>query len=61
MSCFEYVWGVEEADGEVVQISFGSLFWPVKTPEQIWAFLDVVMERGIPFVSAPGGSSAEYT
>ncbi|KAL1942706.1 hypothetical protein VTO73DRAFT_4946 [Trametes versicolor] len=34
----------------LLYISFGSLFWPVKTPEQIWAFLDVVMERGIPFI-----------
>ena len=32
------------------QISFGSHFWPVMTPEKLWAFLDVVMELNIPFV-----------
>ena len=35
----------------VVQISLGSVFWPKKA-ENIWAFLDIVMELGIPFVSA---------
>ncbi|KAL1942712.1 hypothetical protein VTO73DRAFT_4952 [Trametes versicolor] len=34
----------------LLYISFGSLFWPVKTPEKMWAVLDVVMERGIPFI-----------
>ncbi|OJT10140.1 UDP-glycosyltransferase 73C1 [Trametes pubescens] len=34
----------------LLYISFGSLFWPVKTPEKIWVVLDVVMERGIPFI-----------
>lgn len=43
-----------------VQISFGSLFWPVKTPEKMWAVLDVVMERGIPFVSASDNACAQY-
>lgn len=32
------------------QISFGSVFWSTE-PEKIWTFLDVVMERNIPFVS----------
>ena len=26
--------------------------WPFKTPEKLWALLGVVMELGIPFVSA---------
>ncbi|OJT12307.1 UDP-glycosyltransferase 73E1 [Trametes pubescens] len=34
----------------LLYISFGSIFWPVKSPENIWAFLDVVMERNIPFI-----------
>lgn len=34
------------------KISFGSIFWPVKTPEKIWAFLDVVMELNHPFVGS---------
>lgn len=33
------------------QISFGSIFWPLKTPEKVWAFLDVIMELKKPFVS----------
>ena len=32
------------------QISFGSHFWPVNNPENLWAFLNVVMELNIPFV-----------
>lgn len=32
------------------QISFGSLFWSAQ-PEKIWTFLDVVIEKKIPFVS----------
>ncbi|KAH9901483.1 UDP-Glycosyltransferase/glycogen phosphorylase [Cubamyces lactineus] len=34
----------------LLYISFGSMFWPVKTPEKLWAFLDVVIERNIPFI-----------
>ncbi|KAI0353321.1 UDP-Glycosyltransferase/glycogen phosphorylase [Trametes cingulata] len=34
----------------LLYLSFGSVFWPVKTPEKIWAFLDVVMELNIPFI-----------
>ena len=26
------------------------MFWPIKSPEKVWAFLDVVMELNIPFV-----------
>ena len=36
-----------------LQISFGSIFWPINAPENIWAFLDAVMELKIPFVSPP--------
>ena len=32
-------------------MSFGSIFWPVNTPEKVWTFIDVVMELNIPFVS----------
>ncbi|CDO69247.1 Glycosyltransferase Family 1 protein [Trametes cinnabarina] len=32
------------------QISFGSIFWPFKNPEMLWAFLEVVMELDIPFI-----------
>ena len=31
------------------QISFGSIFWSTE-PEKIWTFLDVLIERHIPFV-----------
>ena len=33
------------------KISFGTIFWPVMTPEKLWAWLDVLMELNIPFVS----------
>ena len=33
-----------------LQISMGSIFWPVTKSENLWAFLDVAMELGIPFV-----------
>ncbi|KAH9940519.1 UDP-Glycosyltransferase/glycogen phosphorylase [Epithele typhae] len=40
------------ADGErsLLYISFGSLYWPSSAPEKLWAFIDVVMERKIPFI-----------
>ncbi|KAI0356299.1 UDP-Glycosyltransferase/glycogen phosphorylase [Trametes cingulata] len=34
----------------LIYISFGSVFWPVKTPEKMWAVLDVIMELNIPFI-----------
>ncbi|OSD01251.1 glycosyltransferase family 1 protein [Trametes coccinea BRFM310] len=34
----------------LLYISFGSMFWPAKSPEKLWAFLDVVMELNIPFI-----------
>ncbi|KAI0745365.1 UDP-Glycosyltransferase/glycogen phosphorylase [Earliella scabrosa] len=34
----------------LVYISFGSMLWPVKTPEKVWAFLDVLMELKLPFI-----------
>ncbi|RPD63794.1 UDP-Glycosyltransferase/glycogen phosphorylase [Lentinus tigrinus ALCF2SS1-6] len=41
-----------KTDGKksLLYISFGSVFWPAKTPEKLWAFLDVVMELNIPFI-----------
>jgi len=33
----------------LLYISFGSMFWS-KKPEKIWTFLDVVMEKKIPFI-----------
>ncbi|KAH9895042.1 UDP-Glycosyltransferase/glycogen phosphorylase [Cubamyces lactineus] len=41
----------------LLYISLGSHFWPVKSPEKLWAFLDVVIERNIPFIL----SHAPYT
>ncbi|KAI0821624.1 UDP-Glycosyltransferase/glycogen phosphorylase [Trametes gibbosa] len=40
-----------ESRGErsVLYISFGSLFWP-GNPAKLWAVLEVIMERNIPFV-----------
>ncbi|KAH9925915.1 UDP-Glycosyltransferase/glycogen phosphorylase [Epithele typhae] len=34
----------------LLYISFGSIFFPVKTPEKLWAFLEVVVELNIPFI-----------
>ncbi|KAI9066618.1 glycosyltransferase family 1 protein [Trametes sanguinea] len=34
----------------LLYISFGSMFWPLKSPEKLWVFLDVVMERNVPFI-----------
>ncbi|TFK84851.1 glycosyltransferase family 1 protein [Polyporus arcularius HHB13444] len=34
----------------LLYISFGSVYWPITAPEKLWAFLDVVMERDIPFI-----------
>ncbi|TBU44934.1 UDP-Glycosyltransferase/glycogen phosphorylase [Dichomitus squalens] len=34
----------------LLYISFGSIFWPVNKPENVWAVLDVVMELNIPFI-----------
>ena len=41
-----------------VQFSFGSFFWPVSTPHYVWAFLDVVMDLQIPFVSNSNARAA---
>ncbi len=38
----------------LAQISFGSLFWPMDNAK-LWAVLDVIMERNIPFVRLPNG------
>ncbi|KAI0633620.1 UDP-Glycosyltransferase/glycogen phosphorylase [Trametes polyzona] len=34
----------------LLYISFGSVFWPFSAPEKMWVFLEVVMERNIPFI-----------
>ncbi|KAI0743898.1 UDP-Glycosyltransferase/glycogen phosphorylase [Daedaleopsis nitida] len=34
----------------LIYISFGSMFWPLMTPDKLWAFLDVLMERNHPFI-----------
>lgn len=33
-----------------VQISFGTVFWTTQ-PEKVWTFLDVLLDKKIPFVS----------
>ncbi|OSD03899.1 glycosyltransferase family 1 protein [Trametes coccinea BRFM310] len=40
----------ESGERSLLYISFGSIFWPMKAPEQLWAFLDAAMELGIPFL-----------
>ncbi|RPD78353.1 UDP-Glycosyltransferase/glycogen phosphorylase [Lentinus tigrinus ALCF2SS1-7] len=34
----------------LIYCSFGSIFWPARSPEKLWAFLDVVMELNHPFI-----------
>ncbi|KAI0743908.1 UDP-Glycosyltransferase/glycogen phosphorylase [Daedaleopsis nitida] len=43
----------------LVYISFGSIFWPVKTPEKLWAFLDVLMELNHPFILSNASPAAQ--
>ncbi|KAM5540994.1 hypothetical protein V8D89_005305 [Ganoderma adspersum] len=45
-------------ENSLLYISFGSLFWPVKNPENLWAVLEVVMERGMPFILSHGSPLA---
>ena len=33
-------------------MSFGTVWWS-KEPEKIWAVVDTLIEKGIPFVSSP--------
>lgn len=58
---------VEEFLGKMLQlkgqksllyISFGSIFWSTQ-PEKIWAFLDVVMEKKLPFIMSLASSFAK--
>ncbi|GJE92128.1 glycosyltransferase family 1 protein [Phanerochaete sordida] len=44
-----FLTGVLEKHGERSLISFGTMFWTTK-PEQVWTFLDVLIERNTPFV-----------
>ncbi|KAI0821609.1 UDP-Glycosyltransferase/glycogen phosphorylase [Trametes gibbosa] len=41
----------------VLYLSFGSFFWP-SDPAKIWAVLDVLMEKGIPFIMSYAASYA---
>ncbi|KAL7281208.1 hypothetical protein ACG7TL_004516 [Trametes sanguinea] len=43
----------------LLYISFGSVFWPAKSPEMLWAFLDVVMDLNIPFILSYAPAIAE--
>ncbi|GJE92136.1 glycosyltransferase family 1 protein [Phanerochaete sordida] len=45
--------GVLQKHGEcsLVYISFGSVYWTTK-PEHVWIFLDILMERNLPFIMA---------
>ncbi|KAI1785433.1 UDP-Glycosyltransferase/glycogen phosphorylase [Ganoderma leucocontextum] len=45
-------------ENTLLYISFGSLFWPVKNPEALWAVLDAIMERGMPFILSQGSPLA---
>ncbi|TFK89457.1 glycosyltransferase family 1 protein [Polyporus arcularius HHB13444] len=45
----------------LIYISFGSIFWPVKTPEKMWAFLDVIMELKKPFILSHASPFASIT
>ncbi|KAJ2972677.1 hypothetical protein NUW54_g12212 [Trametes sanguinea] len=42
----------------LLYISFGASMWP-KYPEKLWAFLDVVMERRIPFILSHASEFAQ--
>jgi len=41
----------------MLYISFGSIFWSLE-PEKIWTFLDVIMEKKIPFIMSHGSPDA---
>ena len=43
-----------------MQISFGSLFWPAKSPEKVWAVVDVLIELDVPFVSSQDAYIPEH-
>ncbi|KAI9066615.1 glycosyltransferase family 1 protein [Trametes sanguinea] len=40
----------DSGERSLLYISFGSFFGPANSLEKLWAFLDVVMELGIPFL-----------
>ena len=42
----------EKTEKRIIQISFGSEHWTT-TPEMFWAFLEVLLELKVPFVSLP--------
>ncbi|KAI0630197.1 UDP-Glycosyltransferase/glycogen phosphorylase [Trametes polyzona] len=41
----------------VLYVSFGSLFWP-KDPTRLWAVIDVLIEKNVPFVLSHGATFA---
>ncbi|EIW63502.1 UDP-Glycosyltransferase/glycogen phosphorylase [Trametes versicolor FP-101664 SS1] len=41
----------------VLYLSFGSLFWPAD-PAKIWAVVDVLIEKNVPFIMSHGSSMA---
>ncbi|GJE88822.1 glycosyltransferase family 1 protein [Phanerochaete sordida] len=48
----------EHGARSLVYISFGTLFWPTQ-PEQVWTFLDVLIEKQIPFIMAHASKLAQ--
>ncbi|KAH9851322.1 UDP-Glycosyltransferase/glycogen phosphorylase [Lenzites betulinus] len=55
----DFLDSILETAGEksLLYITFGTVYWPTKT-EKIWAFLDVVMELGIPFIMSHASPQA---
>ncbi|KAI0716582.1 UDP-Glycosyltransferase/glycogen phosphorylase [Earliella scabrosa] len=45
----------------LVYISFGSLFWPAKSPENVWAVVDVLIELNVPFILSHASPMAVIT
>ncbi|KAH9940501.1 UDP-Glycosyltransferase/glycogen phosphorylase [Epithele typhae] len=43
----------------VLYMSLGSAFWPVSSPEKLWAVLDVIMELNIPFIFSHASPMAQ--
>ncbi|KAL1942098.1 hypothetical protein VTO73DRAFT_6628 [Trametes versicolor] len=46
-----------KGERSVLYLSFGSLFWP-SNPANIWAVIDVLIEKNVPFVMSHGASMA---
>ncbi|TCD65432.1 hypothetical protein EIP91_002688 [Steccherinum ochraceum] len=50
----------KHGENSLLYISFGSAFWPSE-PEKLEAFIDVVIERKIPFIMSHGSPLAQLT